>query len=121
MISPKWQGKWGNPNLPLSYDKTPGKYVVIMTDGKNHPNQSDDPYSEKEVDAQLLRECQAMKQEGITIFAITFKMGGALTSLYQQCASKPEFEFDAESEADLESVFSTIGELLTAGTVRLIR
>ena len=121
MISQKWKGLWGDPNLPLSNNETPGKYVIIMTDGKNHPNQSGDPYSEAEVDAQLLRECDAMKSEGITILAVTFKMDGALTGLYQNCASKPEYEFDAENSEALEAVFTTIGRIVTTGQLRLIQ
>ncbi len=120
MISPEWQGLWGDPELPLDYDDTPGKYVVIMTDGKNHPSQSGDPYSTEEADAQLLRECQAMKDEGITIFAVTFNMNGALAGLYQQCVSEPEYQYDAESDYDLEEVFGVIGNIVNALAVRLV-
>ncbi len=120
MISPEWQGLWGDPELPLDYDDTPGKYVVIMTDGNNHPSQSDDPYSQFEADAQLIRECQAMKDEGITIFAVTFNMDGVLAGLYQQCVSDPAYQFDAESAYDLEEVFGVIGNLVNALAIRLV-
>ncbi|MCZ6772049.1 MAG: pilus assembly protein [Proteobacteria bacterium] len=120
MVSPDWQGLWGDPELPLSYADTPGKYVLIMTDGKNHPNQSDDPFSTEEADEILLRECQAMKDEGIIILAVTFNMGGALSELYQQCASDPAYQFDAESGYDLEDVFGVIGNIVNALSVRLI-
>lgn len=120
MISPKWKGLWGNPKLPLSMSDTPGKYVVIMTDGKNHPNQSGDTYSETQANDRLLRQCSAMKQSGITIFAVTFNMGGALSSLYEQCVSKSEFNFTAEDGYELKSVFGAIGEFVTAGKVRLL-
>jgi Flp pilus assembly protein TadG len=35
-LSPRWQGLWGTPNLPLAYD-TPfmDKVLVLMTDGNN--------------------------------------------------------------------------------------
>ncbi len=120
MISEKWKGQWGDPALPLSNAQTPGKYVVIMTDGKNHPNQSGDSYSEADADAQLLRQCDAMKAQGITILAVTFNMGGALKSLYGKCVSKPEYNFTAESGFELKTVFSTIGKTIGQGDVRLI-
>ncbi len=94
--------------------------MVIMTDGNNHPGQSGDPYSSSEADAQLLRECQAMKDEGITIFAVTFNMGGSLAGLYQQCVSDPGYQFDAESDYDLEEVFDVIGNIVNALAVRLV-
>lgn len=120
MISPKWKGLWGDANLPLSAKDTPGKYVVIMTDGKNHPNQSGDTYSETDANNQLLRECAAMKAEGITIFAVTFNMNGALEALYEQCVSKPEYNFTAESGVELNTVFTTIGATLAKGRLRLV-
>ena len=119
MLSPEWQGLWGDPELPLDYDDTPGKYVVIMTDGNNHPSQAGDPYSSEEADAQLLRECQAMKDEGITIFAITFNVGGALAELYQECVSDIVYQYDAESSDDLEEVFGVIGEIVN-GHAKLV-
>ena len=121
MLSPEWQGLWGDPELPLDYDDTPGKYVVIMTDGGNHPSQSGDPYSSSEADAQLLRECQAMKDEGITIFAVTFNMDGALAALYQQCVSDPAYQYDAESDYDLEEVFGVIGNIVNTLGTKLVK
>lgn len=121
MVSPRWKGLWGNPSLPLDYDDTPGKTVVIMTDGENHPDQSGDKFSEAEANARLLRECAAMKAEGITIYTVAFQMKGALTSLYQQCATKPEYHFDAESNIALVEAFGNIGSALNAGDLRLIQ
>lgn len=35
-ISPKWKGKWGDPDLPIDYgDPLMDKVVVILTDGHN--------------------------------------------------------------------------------------
>ncbi len=121
MISEDWQGLWGDPSLPLSNEESPGKYVVIMTDGVNTPvEDGEEPDSEEEANEQLLRECEAMKAEGITIFAVTFDMGGDLTDLYQQCTTVPEYQFDAETEIELEQVFGIIGDLVTTGGARLV-
>ncbi|WP_296818801.1 pilus assembly protein [Brevundimonas sp.] len=118
-VSPRWRGEWGDPELPLSYAESPGKIVIIMTDGRNHPSQSGDPLTEAQADAELLRTCEGMRAEGITIFAVTYRMGGALRDLYRRCTSRPEFQYDAESGPQLRAVFSEIGATITSGDVRL--
>ncbi len=119
-VSPKWKGLWGDPNLPLDNESSPGKVVVIMTDGKNHPDQSDDAISVSEADAELLKTCEAMKNEGITVYAITFGMNGELSSLYQKCTTKPEYEISAENASELIGAFAGIGKNIMSGPVRLI-
>jgi Flp pilus assembly protein TadG len=121
MVSPRWKGLWGDADLPKSYAESPGKFVVIMTDGVNHPNQSGDPLTTVQADAKLLQTCTAMKAEGITILAVTYNMNGALTSLYQQCASHPKYQFDAESAAELNAVFAEIGKIVSTGELRLLK
>jgi Flp pilus assembly protein TadG len=121
MISPRWKGLWGNGALPLDYSSTPGKVVIIMTDGENHPSQAGESISTAEADEQLVRTCNLMKKDGITIYAVTFMMKGALVSLYERCASRREFVFDAESAADLIRAFDTIGEMVTSSNLRLIQ
>ena len=126
-LDPSWRGQWGNSTLPLDYDKSPGKIAVIMTDGKNHPGQAGDSLSEAQADAELLKTCAAMKSKGITIYAITYNMGGALKSLYEQCTTKPEYSLTAEDGAALEEAFGSIGDLILEGggsgpgSVRLIK
>jgi Flp pilus assembly protein TadG len=121
-VSPRWRGRWGDPTLPLDYAKSPGKIVIIMTDGVNHPNQSGDSLTVAQANAELLKTCQAMKAEGIIIYAITYNMGGAISSLYQQCTTLPEYEIAAESSGELTDAFVEIGGRITQGNgVRLVR
>lgn len=126
-LDPSWRGQWGNSMLPLDYDKSPGKIAIIMTDGKNHPSQAGDSLSEAQADAELLKTCSAMKSKGITIYAVTYNMGGALKSLYEQCTTKPEYSLTAEDGAALEAAFGSIGDLILEGngsgpgSVRLIK
>jgi Flp pilus assembly protein TadG len=110
MLSPRWRGLWGDPAMPLDSVDSPGKYVIIMTDGENFPWESDDPeLSTDDADQRLLRECTAMKAEGITIFTVAFDMGATLTSLYQSCASQPDYHFDVQANSDLIETFETLG------------
>lgn len=118
-VSPRWRGRWGDPTLPLDYAKSPGKIVIIMTDGANHPNQSGDPLTVAQANAELLKTCDAMKGEGIVIYAITYNMGGAISSLYQRCTTLPEYEIAAESYIELRDAFVEIGGRITHGNGRL--
>lgn len=126
-LDPSWRGQWGSETLPLDYDKSPGKIAIIMTDGKNHPGQAGDSLTEAQADAELLKTCTAMKSKGITIYAITYNMGGALKALYAQCTTKPEYSLTAEDGAALEAAFGSIGDMIIegggtgSGSLRLIK
>lgn len=122
-VSPRWRGRWGDPALPLDQADSPGKIVIIMTDGANHPNQSGDPLTVAQSNAELLKTCDAMKREGIVIYAITYNMGGTISSLYQRCTTRPEYEIAAESYIELKKAFVEIGDKIMKGngSLRLIR
>jgi Flp pilus assembly protein TadG len=120
MVSERWRGLWGNPALPLDSANTPGKYVVMMTDGENFPWESgDEELSENDANQRLLRECTAMKAEGITIFTVAFDMGSTLTSLYQRCASQPDYHYDVQSNSKLIETFETLGLTIAGHGSRL--
>ena len=113
-ISPQWQGEWGATDLPLAYD-TPlmDKAVIIMTDGENTPWQSGDSLSVDETNTQLLAECTAMKQEGITIFSITFQAPPSLDPVFSACASSDGNHYSSPTEADLNAAFVAIATQLS--------
>lgn len=67
--------------------------------------------------------CTAMKNSGIIIYTVTFQLGGSAAenearTTFRNCASKPEYYFDAESTVagsgtpDLRTVFKQIGDSL---------
>ncbi len=144
VLSPTWQGMWGGATpaeLPLSYD-TPlmDKVAVILTDGVNQwydwptglPNNPDADYTAygrvsegrlgttnggaatTEINARLLAVCNAMKSQGIIIFAITFQLNNTTTQdLYRSCATSPAHYFNSPSNDDLQDVFHEIGNELT--------
>ncbi len=66
------------------------------------------------VNNRMLNLCQSMKDEGITVYTITFRLSNSSTrALYQQCATTPGHYFDSPSNAELSNVFTTIGYQLT--------
>jgi hypothetical protein len=63
--------------------------------------------------------CSAMKaaDKNIIIYTITFQLGNTTAqnqarTLFQNCASKPEYYFDADTSADLTTAFQAIGDSL---------
>ncbi|MGB1540337.1 MAG: hypothetical protein ACPG80_05205, partial [Rickettsiales bacterium] len=101
MLSPKWRGMWGNPNLPLDYD-TPlmNKAVIVMTDGVNEvfTPYSNPPYGSDYTSYQRIGQeklgpgvntrsegvtavndrfstlCSNMKAQGILVYTVTFRL-----------------------------------------------
>lgn len=138
-LSPKWRGLWYTldgdrlDRLPLDYD-TPymNKVVVLMTDGNNQWYQEDytayrypnsGMLDGTSITDRMKSVCNAMKIEGIVIFAITF--GGGVNSAteadFRDCASAPDQNpyfpgrkyFDAPTALDLRNAFGAIGGQLT--------
>jgi hypothetical protein len=144
VLSPTWQGLWGGATpaeLPLDYD-TPlmDKVAIMLTDGVNQwydwptglPNNPDADYTAyervsegrlgttsggaatTEINNRMLTVCNAMKSEGIIIFAITFRQNNSATrDLYRNCATSPAHYFDSPSNDELQDVFHEIGNELT--------
>lgn len=62
--------------------------------------------------------CTAMKQQGILIYTVTFNLGNTTAAnnartLFRNCASRPEYYFDAGNTADgLRDAFRRIGDSL---------
>jgi hypothetical protein len=143
-LSPSWRGLWGDPILPLDYD-TPAldKVVVVLTDGQNQfydwkahsPNNGNGPNgsdytaygrltdfgyatlddARAEIDTRFTSICDAMKAEGIIIYAITFGTtpNTSTQNLYSNCATQPTFYWHAPNNTTLQTVFQEIGEQLS--------
>jgi Flp pilus assembly protein TadG len=135
MISPRWRGLWGNPDLPLDYN-TPlmSKAVIVMTDGINevgYDYTSYDPINYQRlgrnvdtsaegvtaINNKFLSLCTAMKARGILVYTLTFQLDNSSQSnnartLFRNCATHPDFYFDSADGATLRQSFRTIGDSL---------
>jgi Flp pilus assembly protein TadG len=135
MLSPRWQNLWGgemNANgLPLAYN-TPlmNKAAIIMSDGDNViSNTSDGSYgylsagvlgttnqgtAETRLDQRLTTVCTAMKNNNIYVYTILFGTGisAATQTLMRNCATQPDFYFNAPTTATLQTAFKAIGDSL---------
>jgi len=117
-ISPRWRGIWKDveSDLPVDY-RAPKiqKAVVIMTDGENTPKDcAKDDETKESSEAAFAETCQAMKDEGVVIYTITFKVDDAETiDLFEACASDPSRYFGSTDGKVLETAFAKIAGDLT--------
>ncbi len=67
-----------------------------------------------EINTRMLVACQTLKDLGVTVYTITFRVNSSSTrALYEQCASSPENYYDSPSNAELSAVFISIGTELS--------
>ena len=67
------------------------------------------------INTRMLELCTAMKDEGIFIYTITFRLSNTTTQqLYRDCATEASFYFNSPSNSDLQQVFAQIADELSA-------
>lgn len=142
LLSPRWRGLWGEPDLPLDYDEPlMQKVAVILTDGDNQffggmAPSGDTDYTgygrlsdgnigttntdtaRQSLNARTLAICNAMKAEGIIIYTITFDVstnsrGEAIRDTFRQCATTPGHFFDSYGGTGLSQTFRVIAAQLS--------
>ncbi len=120
-LSPNWRTFWENNTLPLDYgDPLMDKAIIIMTDGANTPDCAGDPLTKAQTEAMFALVCQAMKDQGVIIYTITFQLNDPNTNaLFEACASGSERYFKSPSGEQLELAFTTIANDLS--TLRLTK
>ena len=68
---------------------------------------------EAALNERLLSVCENIKEDGITIYTITFQLDDDATQdIFRTCATTPEHYFDAATNDTLDSVFANIGAAL---------
>lgn len=110
------------PNAPfdegVEYDNDEwNKYAILMTDGQSQNYQNDfTPYgfdeelSAEDINKNLEKICQNMKDEGITIYTLTFKENDdEVENTFESCASDSDKAFlNVDSGDQLVSAFENI-------------
>jgi Flp pilus assembly protein TadG len=65
------------------------------------------------LNSRVTRLCNAMKAQGIIIYAILLQENDATTqSVFQNCVTEPDYFFLSPTAADLNAIFTTIGNQL---------
>lgn len=134
-----WGGSMNTNNLPLDYNSDLMlKAMILMTDGQNtmydfadgaygytqdnHVGMnhhappfgaSDNDEAAVELDVKLGDICTGMKQRGIIIYVVVFDVDDDdVVDEVKQCASQPDYYFNAPDATALRQSFSVIGDSL---------
>lgn len=104
-------------------DVTVKKVAILMTDGDNNIGGAYSAYGEwstlkltdRNLDTKLATTCQNMKNDGITVYTITFTsaIDSTTKGYFKNCASSSEKYYDAPSQANLLSAFEQIARELS--------
>lgn len=111
MVSPQWQDFWPADSQPKDPDpKKLVKAVILMTDGmfNTEYEKSDNGKSAKQAE----KLCEAMREDGVTVFTVAFDAPEEVLPLFEQCSSKPEYAFNAKSGPALRKAFTRIAQHL---------
>lgn len=104
LIAPDWAGVWPADSAPMPYgDPHKVKAVILMTDGAFNTQYS--PLSSAE---QARRHCDAMKADGVVVYAVAFQAGSAAEALLQDCASPGNY-YNAATGTALRDAYRSIG------------
>lgn len=130
-ISPNWVGTWGWGGVvdPIAYN-TPNtrKAIVIMTDGINEIGNEPSAYGLVSqgklgttntntaisiINSKTASVCDNIKAQGIEIYTITFMATSAtVQNLFRNCATSPEWYFNAQNGTELQTYFENIANLI---------
>lgn len=107
-------------------DKKVRKVALLMTDGDNNIGGGSSSYSgygpwtnlrltDHDLDEKLAQTCENMKEDGITIYTVTFTSGinNSTKDYFRNCASGPDNYYDAPEQADLVNAFIAISRELS--------
>lgn len=127
----------GEPFTEGSDDPAAQKVMVVMTDGVNNVDPSDDPwvlshlstYGElghgrvqpqtyagfrQHVNTRMQKACEIAKEQNIQIYTVAFAVDDPDTlQLLRDCASRPPYAYTAATAEDLVDAFRSIGTSLT--------
>ena len=106
LVSPDWAGVWPSDSKPLPLKEPQAvKAVVLMTDGEFNTQYSALGTSAKQAE----KQCEKMKEDGITVYAVAFQAGSVAEKLLSKCASSPETYFRTTSGTALRDAYHEIG------------
>ncbi len=107
-------------------DKTVKKVALLMTDGDNNIGGGSTSYSgygpwtnlrltDHDLDVKLATTCENMKNDGITVYTITFTSGinSSTEDYFRNCASDDSKYYDAPEQQDLINAFIAISRELS--------
>lgn len=106
LIAPDWAPVWPSDSAPRAYgDPRIVKAVVLMTDGAFNTQ-----YAALGTSAQQAKaHCDAMKADGVVVYAVAFQAGSAAEALLRDCATSESMYFQTSTGAALLNAYRSIG------------
>lgn len=107
LLSPRWRGLWDSSVLPRDNGPSVRKIAIILTDGANEPTPGTG-VGAAQANSILSATCTRMKNAGIIVYTIGFRVPTAAKPLLRNCASSPAEFYDAPSNQTLQAAFQAI-------------
>lgn len=113
LLSPEWSGVWPSTSRPAPYrDGKTIKAVVLMTDGSYNTiggvSSGDTSATARQASTIAVGTCEAMRAQGIRVYAVGFRAPTAALETLRSCASSASSFFDAANGDQLRNVFRAI-------------
>ena len=116
MISEDYRGLPRDWNDPLS-----NRALILMTDGRNWGrNVSPRDTNRTRWNERTIASCQALRNNGVTIYSVAFEAPDDGVELMEQCASSPNHTFNG-SDGRLLNAFHNIATHIQTSALRLIQ
>lgn len=113
LVSPQWATLWPTASRPAPYrDGKTIKAVVLMTDGSYNTvggiSSGDTSATARQVSTIAVETCEAMRAQGIRVYAVGFQAPTAALETLRSCATNASSFFDATNGDQLRNVFRAI-------------
>jgi Flp pilus assembly protein TadG len=113
LVSPEWSTLWPTASRPAPYrDGKTIKAVVLMTDGSYNTiggvSSGDTSATARQVSTIAVETCEAMRAQGIRVYAVGFQAPTAALETLRSCATNASSFFDASNGDQLRNVFRAI-------------
>lgn len=104
----------GLPGAPMAAKYPDADYTAYGRPSQNRLGTTSNANAPAIINSRILGLCQAMKDNGINIFTVTFQASNAaLQAVYRSCASAPNQYFDSPTPGELQQVFRQIGSQIS--------
>ncbi len=115
-----WSDQSGySPNGdPIAYAMNSNQISLFNSTRQNTLGVTSTSAARTPIDNRLIDLCTKIKNSGIQIFTVTFQVSDSTAkTIYKNCATKPEWAFQANTSQDLYDYFSVIANQLKKITI----
>lgn len=99
-----------NAHIAKNGQKTPGKFIVFMTDGDNNYTSAD---------TSTKSWCDSARTASVEVYTVAFMAPTRGQELLKYCATDTSHYYDAKNATDLMAAFKEIGEKAATAATRL--